>query len=138
MKGFKARASTIIELTRGSESVALEMTAPPVGYLSWLRSVFPAPEQYINGKANPDPAAEHEYHALLLYCRLAAALRPSGAIDTPEPTGASRHSWNSYAEAIRSEFRAANLSDGDVLILTRALNRLEESSTANLDAAGNS
>jgi len=138
MNGFKSRASTIIEISRGSESVALEMTAPPVGYLSWLRSCYPAPQEFINGIAKPDPAAEHEYHSLLLYCRLAAALRPSGAIDTPEPAGTSRHAWNNYALGVRDEFRGANLSDGDVLILTRALNKLEESSTANLEASGNS
>ena len=136
MRGFSARASMIVHLSRGTETIELTLTAPPVGLYSWLRSAFPPPEVFVNGSPRPDEGALHEYHALLLYCRLAHAI--GDALETRRPSGRSRAEWQKYAEAVRAEFRAAHLNDGDILILMRALNTLEESSLESLETAGNS
>ena len=131
------RSPEIVTLNRGDETVILELAPLPLGYTSWLHAQFPPPVEFVNGKpTKSDPPAS--YWRTLMYLRLAKAL--GDQLETPSPKGGTARSvWKQYARAIEGEFREAHLTEGDFMVLVRAMNAMEEGDGDGdvLQAAGN-
>lgn len=118
MKGFKNRPSKTVTLNRGGESIELTMHAIPTGFQALLRTQMKPRTKFVNGK--PAPAGDDEnLNDLFGLLLIAKSLEPSGVIDTPL-----RAPWVKAAESVRSEFREANLTDGDLGLLVGVLGDL--------------
>jgi len=122
MRGFTAHKATTVTLTRGDETIDFVLSPLPAGYFAALRSAFPKPIQYVNQKpAGEDSAKLAEYFDLFGFLQLAKHLEPSGVLDTKCPVLTSpRPVVEKAARAIREEFRAAKLTDGEINRLVSA------------------
>ncbi|MEL6347721.1 MAG: hypothetical protein AAFV53_31740 [Myxococcota bacterium] len=123
---FTSIPSRTVEIARNGESITLTMTALPLGWIEHLSAMYPEPVEYINGEEvqRDDP----EYWGLYGYLQLAKGLEPSGELDTPAPQGGDRKMWDTYARAVREEFREAGLLAGDYAQLLEMLNDLSKTS----------
>ena len=80
-----------------------------------------------------------EYEDLIAYIVIVEALVDRSQVDTPPPDGRlTRAAWQRYAEALREEFRAAHLTDGDLGLLYLAAARLSHRSSRVEEVLGNS
>lgn len=118
-----------ITFTRGTgdsvQSLTFEVRPWPAGYGPWLRSVYPPPQRFRDGKPEPDPTKLAEYRDLQGFLVLAKCLETQGLLETLMPGGrAGAKQWETAARALREEFREAGLTDGEVRALMAAAERV--------------
>lgn len=130
MQGFQPKRATVV-LTRGDSSLSFEVSPLPAGFRADLHAAFPPPRRYVNGKdAGADDSRGIQWADLLGYAILAKALEPSGALSAPcVNLSMDRSVIEKQARAIRDEFRAANLTDGEVGELVKAVDGLNSDVT---------
>lgn len=95
----------------------LELRPWAIGYTEMLARVFPEPVTYLNSKPLPDAAAAQEHGAARVYLLIAACMGDQLDAKAPSKANSDRDAWAAYASAVRSEFEAAHLVDGDVSLL---------------------
>jgi hypothetical protein len=116
--------SRTVTFSRGAldgppEEMALTLHALPLGYTQFLERVFPQPTVFLNGEPVPDPARKSEWsYEVNLLC-IAKAL--GDELDTAAPVASTRDAWQVYATAVRAEFAAAGLVDGDIGVMLNEL-----------------
>jgi hypothetical protein len=114
-----------ITFTRGPERITFEVRPWPAGYGPWLRSVFPPPIRFRDGKPEPDAAKLPEYRDLVGFLVLAKCLETQGLLETALPTGrGGRSAWEAAAVAVRQEFRDAGVTEGEIRALMAAAERV--------------
>lgn len=97
----------------------------PIGYPEYLSTVFPAPVRFENGKPTEDTAKAQEHQAARVYILIAKCMGEQ--VDAKPPTSATdRGAWGAYAAAIRAEFEAACLVEGDISQLVAECYRLNQ------------
>jgi hypothetical protein len=136
MKSFAALPTSTVTLRRQNGTgpdgapvyaeLAFELRPWPIGFPEMLSRVFPMPVLYVNAKpAGPDPARADEHQADRLCILLATCLGPELTAKAPGPSGVTAD-WTAYAKAIRAEFEAACLVEGDVSVLMAAAYALNQ------------
>lgn len=121
MRGFSSPKTQTVTLTRpDGESASFTMHALPVGYNTWLKTQYPHYASYKNGEPHATKAQEAEYNDLLGFLLIAKAMEP-GVLESQPPKGESVKAWQTYAEAVRDEFKAANLTDAECFTLARTV-----------------
>lgn len=120
MKAFGALPGRTVILRREAGEVVheipVELRPWAIGFPEMLDRVFPQPARFENGKPVPDPTKAAEHHACRLMILLAVCMG-DGLEVKPPGKDADRGAWAAYAEAVRAEFEAANLVEGDVSLL---------------------
>jgi len=122
VKGFSKLPTKSVTLTRGDESVILEMTALPPGWGAMVRSAMKPPQEFVSGK----PVRQYgdpEYNDLFGMLVIGKTLQPSGILSTK--IGAP---WRQCAEKLRDEFIEAGLTSGDLERLAHELKGLDSMS----------
>lgn len=122
MRGFQHNKTVEVTLRRGTESVTYRLEAPPPGWVSWLRSVWPVPTITRPGKSpEPDPAEQSAHADRFLLVLIGKCL---GAETGVTIDGRSPGEWNAVADQLLAVFRTACLTDSDLQTLGHAV--LEE------------
>lgn len=130
MQGFQPKSTSVV-LARGDQSLTFEVSPLPAGYRADLHAAFPAPRKFVNGKdAGPDDGRGVQWADLMGYAILAKALEPSGVLSSPcVNLSMDRAVIEKQARTIRDEFRAANLTDGEITALVKAIDSLNSDVT---------
>lgn len=137
---FSGIATAEVVIQRGDETLTLTLSALPLGYQELVRAAFPAPEalKFVGGISRPlapgDPgyaqakAAESKWYADFTDILVAKSL--GDVMDTPAPVlsvGMPRETVDAYVSAVRAEWSAANLHQGDREAIVEAFNALHTS-----------
>lgn len=125
-KFSKVRAVDITLSHGEGEEVVLNIRALPPGWSSLLRSSFKPPNRNVNGSLTPH-YTDPEYNDFLAFLYIGKGLSHTDMIETPidDPS----ISWAEKARSIRTEFRDAGFTDGDIKALYGALNEVSNVST---------
>jgi hypothetical protein len=126
---FSAIPERVVTIYRNEESIEFSLRALPVGYSTYLESVYPKPVIYVDGapiSKDDDP----EYWDLYQYLLLGRSLEHTDMMENQPPKGNEPAAWQQYAYALREEFREAQFTSGEVGALVSALGELNEAQTA--------
>jgi len=124
MRGFTQKATKVVTLERGSESLEVTLHAIPAGFRSWLQAQFPYPQKFIKGAGQAgtwikDEAAYAEWDDLFGLLLLAKAMEPEALLEHQIDWSARRNAaaWRREAEAVLEELRGANLTQANIMEL---------------------
>lgn len=121
---FSAPASTTVTLVRGEESVAIVLTALPMGYAAHLERTYPQPTEVANGVRVPVVGAAYEWRFDQNVLAVAKAM--GDQLEAVAPGISDPTAWAKYAKVVRDELTAAHLTEGHLLQLVKALNELHQ------------
>lgn len=124
MKAFSAPASVEVVLVRGDETIVLRLTALPMGYAAYLERAYPQPTEVVNGVRVALAASAYDWRYDQNLLNVAKALGEQ--LDAKAPTSSDPTAWSAYAKAVREELTAANLTEGHLLQLVKALHELHQ------------
>lgn len=130
---FSAPLTRPVRLVHGSkesgeEVIELVLSPLPLGYAQFVETVYPAPVEYRNGEPVEVVAKRGEWQYEVNLLCIARAL--GSQVEASAPTTSDRGSWATYAAAVRAEFTAAGLVEGDYVTLAQELARCQRGAGA--------
>ena len=128
MLAFTRPKSTTATVSRGNQSVSVEITARPASFGAFLQLNFPAPCIPEGASPGERQAALSVYAERLMYLQLEMALRPSGALglDAENEPLRNRAQWAEFADKVRGRFREFYWTTEEVADLFRQVMELEK------------
>lgn len=109
--------------TREGEEVTYTLHPLPIGYTEHLQRVYPAPVRVTSEGPVVDPDKRPDWMVDVNLMCIARSL--GDEMSTPVPTASTREEWSAYAAAIRAEFAASGLVEGEIATLATELNRCQ-------------
>lgn len=105
------------------EVVELDVAPLPAGFISYVQTVLPDPIEYIN--AQPKGVDAARLPRVVWHRNLVLVARALGTVvDAVAPSVSDPTAWTAYAETLQAEFRDAGLTEGDVDVLIKEINRV--------------
>jgi hypothetical protein len=120
---FTALPTREVTLTHGEQSITLSLRPLPIAYGEALETLMPKPVLFVNGKPQDDPKKLPAWETRRLMLQLAKALGEQLETRAPD-ANAPAPAWEAYADAIKIELEAANLVEGDIIVLTTEIGQL--------------
>lgn len=109
--------------TREGEEVTYTLHPLPIGYTEYLQRVYTAPVRITSEGPVVDPDKRPDWMVDVNLMCIARSL--GDEMITLAPTSSVREDWSVYASALRSEFAASGLVEGEIATLATELNRCQ-------------
>lgn len=113
----------------GQEPIAYTIAPLPIGYSQWLETVYPAPVRFLNGEPVADSTKRANWSLEVNLMCIAKSLGDEMEAQPPAVAGDVK-AWSDYAAAVRAEFGAAGLLDGELADFMTAINAMLRGSVA--------